>query len=241
VLAGPPLAANDGGMWPTDPDALVALQRELATAEPAPWRLPDRPLEVGGCWVCFPRGLSGPGQAGDPAWSAAVTVRPGRPDRRHVAAGTAEAAYRPGLMALRVGDLLESVVRRLPEPPDVLLLDATGRDHPRGAGLAVHLGAVLDLPTVGVTHRPLEATGDWPADHAGATSPLRLDGETVGCWLRTRAGTRPLAVHPGWRTDVDVALSVVRAALAGHRTPEPLRRARRLARRARAGREPVGV
>jgi deoxyribonuclease V len=58
----------------------------------------------------------------------------------------------------------------------------------------------------------------------------------VACWLRTRTGTRPLVVHPGWRTDLDVALSVVRGALAGHRTPEPLRRARRQARRARAGR-----
>jgi deoxyribonuclease V len=224
-------------MWPTDRDELVAAQRELAAARPAPWRLPDRPLEVGGCWVCFPRGLTGPGQAGDPAWAAAMTMRPSRPDRWHVETGMAEAAYEPGLMALRVGDLLESAVRRLPEPPDVLLLDATGRDHPRRAGLAVHLGAVLDLPTVGVTHRPLSATGDWPADHAGATSPLRLGEETVACWLRTRTGTRPLVVHPGWRTDLDVALSVVRGALAGHRTPEPLRRARRQARRARTGRD----
>jgi deoxyribonuclease V len=224
-------------MWPTDRDELEAVQRELAAAEPAPWRLPDGPLAVGGCWVCFPRGLTGPGQAGDPAWTAAVTLRRGRSERRNVQAGMAAGPYEPGLMALRVGDLLESAVRRLPEPPDVLLLDATGRDHPRRAGLAVHLGAVLDLPTVGVTHRPLEATGDWPADHDGATSALKVDGETVACWLRTRAGTRPLAVHPGWRTDLDVALGVVRAALAGHRTPEPLRRARRLARRARAGHE----
>ncbi len=224
-------------MWPTDRDELIAAQRELAGAEPAPWRLPDHPLAVGGCWVCFPRGLTGPGQAGDPAWTAAVTLRRGRPERRNVETGMAEGPYEPGLMALRVGQLLETAVRHLPEPPDVLLLDATGRDHPRRAGLAVHLGAVLDLPTVGVTHRPLEASGDWPPDHAGATSPLRIDSEIVACWLRSRAGTRPLAVHPGWRTDLDVALSIVRAALAGHRTPEPLRRARRLARRARAGSE----
>jgi deoxyribonuclease V len=226
-----------GGMWPTDREELMAVQRELAGAAPSPWRLPDRPLEIGGCWVCFPRGLTGPGQAGDPAWTAAVAMAPGRPERRHVEAGMAEAPYEPGLMALRVGDLLESAVRHLPERPDVLLLDATGRDHPRRAGLALHLGAALDLPTVGVTHRPLEATGGWPSDLAGATGPLRLGDETVACWLRTRAGTRPLVVHPGWRTDLDVALNVVRSALAGHRTPEPLRRARRLARRARAGRE----
>jgi deoxyribonuclease V len=222
-------------MWPATEAALVERQRTLAATDPPAWTPPERPLRLGGCWVCFPRGLSGPGQAGDLAWAAAVTLRAGRESGRYVERGAAEASYVPGLMALRAGALLESAVRGLPDLPDVLLLDATGRDHPRRCGLAQHLGAVLDVPTVGVTHRPLAARGDWPADRPGATSPLLLDGEVVGCWLRTRAGTRPLAVHPGWRTDLGTALRVLDAALAGRRTPEPLRRARRLARRARAG------
>lgn len=152
-------------------------------------------------------------------------------------AGRAGAAYSPGLLALRVGALLETVVGLLAERPDVLLLDGTGRDHPRRCGLAVQLGAVLDLPTIGVTHRPLVADGAWPADEDGASSPLRIDqagGEEVGRWLRTRAGTRPLAVHAGWRTDPATAAVVVRTTVRGRRTPEPLRRARQLARRARA-------
>jgi deoxyribonuclease V len=63
----------------------------------------------------------------------------------------------------------------------------------------------------------------------------------VACWLRTRAGTRPMVVHPGWRTDVETALQVVEEALSGRRTPEPLRQARRLARRARAGLDPATI
>jgi deoxyribonuclease V len=85
-----------------------------------------------------------------------------------------------------------------------------------------------------VTHRPLLARGEPPADARAATAPLRLDGEVVGAWLRTRAGVRPVAVHPAWRTDVDAAVAVVLTATAGHRTPEPIRAARRLARKARA-------
>ena len=114
------------------------------------------------------------------------------------------------------------------------MLDATGRDHPRWAGFALHLGAALDLPTVGVTHRPLLATGEWPSDEPAATSPLTIGGEHVAAWIRTRQGTRPLVVHPGWRVDADAAVEVVKATLAGHRTPEPLRIARQAARRARA-------
>jgi deoxyribonuclease V len=119
----------------------------------------------------------------------------------------------------------------------VLLVNASGRDHPRRAGLALHLGAVLGLPTVGVTNRPLLAAGDWPADVAGATAPLLLGSggtrELVGYWLRTRQGSKPLAVHAAWRTDPETAVRVVAAATRRVRTPEPLRRARTAARAVR--------
>jgi deoxyribonuclease V len=150
-----------------------------------------------------------------------------------VAGGEACAPYMPGLLVLREGPLLEAAVRALPEPPEVLLVDATGRDHPRRAGLALHLGAVLGIPTVGVTHRPLLAEGHWPADERGARSPLVLEDEVVGYWLRTRPGTRPLACHAAWRTDPETAADVVLALTGQLRTPEPLRQARTAARQAR--------
>jgi deoxyribonuclease V len=150
--------------------------------------------------------------------------------------GEAAGPYLPGLLALREGPCLEAAVRALAVVPDVLLVDATGADHPRRAGLALHLGAVTGLATVGVTHRPLLATGAWPRDARGAHTPLTLDGACVGAWVRTRAGARPLAVHAGWRTTVDVAIEVVLSCSFGHRTPEPFRHARRLARIARARR-----
>jgi deoxyribonuclease V len=120
----------------------------------------------------------------------------------------------------------------------VLLVNATGRDHPRRAGLAFHLGAVLELPSVRVTHRPLVADGTWPEDRRGATSPLLLEGELVGYWLRTRPGRRPLAVTARWRMEPDAAVDVVLRAMGWARTPEPLRQASRLARNARAARLP---
>jgi deoxyribonuclease V len=121
-------------------------------------------------------------------------------------------------------------VRALPITPEVLVVNATGRDHPRRAGLALQLGAVLGLPTVGVTTRPLVAEGTWPRDARDATAPLRLGGEVVGCWVRTRAGAKPLAIHAAWRTDPDDAVLVVLAATRRTPSPEPLRRARTLAR-----------
>jgi deoxyribonuclease V len=214
--------------WPLTREELIEEQEWLATLEPAPWRFAPG-ARVGGVFVCFARGKRGPGQAGDPAWAAASIGR-----ETVVVPGEAGAPYEPGLLALREGALLEAAMSALPEPPDVLLVDATGRDHPRRAGLALHLGAVLDLPTIGVTHRPLAAEGEWPADERGARSPLRVECELVGQWLRTRAGTRPLAVHAAWRTGAETAATIV-IATSRARTPEPLRRARRAAREARAG------
>jgi deoxyribonuclease V len=192
-------------------------------------------LVAGGCFVCFPKGHDGSGGAGDPAWAAAVLVDGRRVLARSTVQGAAAGPYEPGLLALREGALLEAVVRGLSAPPDVLLVNATGRDHPRRAGLAVHLGAVLDLPTIGVTHRPLLAEGEWPPDRRGAATPLRVDGEVVAHWVRTRAGRHPVAVHAGWRVDPTSAVEVVLRVGGPHRTPRPLREARRLARLARAG------
>jgi deoxyribonuclease V len=220
-------------MWPSDAQELVERQRQLAGLEPEPWSPDVHELGAGGCWVCFPRGDSGPGHAGDVAWSAAALLQGGRILARRVAPGVARAGYVPGMLALRLGPLLEQVVRLLPQPPEVLLVDGTGRDHPRRAGLALHLGAELDVPTVGVTHRPLLAQGKWPDHLAGAAAPMRLDGDDVAAWVRTRPGTRPLVVHPGWRTELATAVEIVRRT-AVCRTPEPLRVARQAAREARA-------
>jgi deoxyribonuclease V len=218
--------------WPTTADELVAWQEELSRRRPPPWT-PGPDPTIAGCFVCFPRGETGPGHRGDRAWAAAAVTRP--QPAVAVVGGEAGAPYVAGLLALREGALLEAAVRALPRVPDVLLVDATGRDHPRRAGLATALGAVLELPTVGVTHRPLVATGEWPADRREATAPLRIGDDTVGCWLRVRRSARPLAIHPAWRTELDVAIAVVLATTWRARTPAPLLAARTAARRARAG------
>jgi len=219
--------------WPATAHELTQLQQALGEMTPGRWQPPTTLLRIGACFVCFER-VQGAGATGDRGFAgAAVTYR-----RRLLAgvtsSGSASGPYLPTLLALREGPLLEQAVRALPTVPQVLLVNATGRDHPRRAGLALHLGAVLGLPTVGVTTRPLAAEGAWPADQRGATAPLLLDNEVVGCWVRTRPGAKPVVVHAAWQTDAQDAVGVVLAATRRARTPEPLRRARTLARTGRA-------
>jgi deoxyribonuclease V len=218
--------------WPRDQRGLEVLQEELARSAPAaPHWLPptDRPIAVAGLF--FASSTREP----DRGWAGAAVVQDGRTTRSAVVSGEPGAPYVPGYLALREGRLLELAARRLDRGYDVLMVNGTGRDHPRGAGLALHLGALLGVPTIGVTDRSLvaEALGE-PGEVRASHTPLVAGGETVGMVVRTRARAKPLVAHAAWRTDPDIAVAVVLGASGPARTPEPIRRARQLARLARA-------
>lgn len=200
-------------VWPRTREDLERVQRELAAAAP-PWRF-DPGAAIGGTFVAS--GGGGP----ERVWAAAVLG-----SASAIVRGETTVPYEAGYLALREGEWLERAVRALPRVPDVLLVNATGRDHPRRAGLALHLGSVLGVPTVGVTDRPLVARAEGDR--------LVLDGEPAGLLVTTRPGTRPVCAHAAWRTDAPTARQVVLAAAGNARTPEPIRRARFLARSARA-------
>lgn len=185
-------------------------------------------LRVGACAVVFGRaGRDGIG------WAAAVVENRAEIIATSTFVARIDASFQPGLLALREGPILEAVVRRLSRRPDVVLVAGAGRDRPRRAGLALHLGAVLDVPTVGVTDDPLLATGDEPGPAWMAKAPLRLGGEVVAYRVRTRKGAKPVVAHAAWRTSAEVAEEIVLGSTALARWPEPMREARRLARELR--------
>lgn len=233
--------------WSTTAADLIAVQVALARAAPPRWPTAEKVELVAACFVCFERGRSGPGAAGDAGWAAACLAAAEGEPVTAIVAGRAAAPYQPGLLALREGPLLEEALRSLPFLPDLLVVNATGLDHPRRAGLALQLGARLGVPSIGVTNRPLLATGALPDERRGATSPLRVGNEVVALWVRTRRGTRPLVAHAAWRTGPDQAAELLLRFTSRWRTPLPLRIARQTARLARGasvtagGRSPGGL
>jgi deoxyribonuclease V len=217
--------------WPSTADDLVLEQERLAAEPFDPWPPPPGSLRVGACAVVFGRaGTDGIG------WAAAVVEENGEVIAFATHVARVEAPFEPGQLALREGPILQSVVRRLARRADVLLVAAAGRDHPRRAGLALHLGAVLDTPTAGVTDDPLLATGDDPLPAWASAAPLRIGDEVVAYRVRTRGGAKPVVAHAAWRTSAETAAKIVLGATSLARWPEPMREARRLARELRSER-----
>lgn len=146
--------------------------------------------------------------------------------------GPLDVPYRPGFLAYREAPLILECLERLRTPPDLLMFDGQGIAHPRGLGIAAHLGVHTGLPSVGVAKSPLFGRWELPGLEVGCSSPiLAPDGRAIGSVIRSRAGGRPLWVSPGHRCTVADAEAAVLACLRGHRLPEPTHLADRLSKR----------
>jgi deoxyribonuclease V len=174
---------------------------------------------------------------GSRAWAAVVlwSPRDGAVVETVTATGRPRFPYVPGYLSFREGPLLLRAFRRLRRRPDLVLFDGQGIAHPRGLGLASHLGVLLDLPSVGCAKSRLVGDHREPGPRRGDSTPLVLAGRGVGAVVRTRDGVKPLWVSPGHRIGIRQA---VRWTLACCRTrvPEPIRLAEQVVNRLKTGR-----
>lgn len=132
--------------------------------------------------------------------------------------------YIPGLLSFREGPAIMETYKRLENKPDLLMIDGQGIAHPRGFGLACHVGVLLDVPTLGVAKKRLYGRYDEPGEKRGSWTPLLSgEGEVVGSVLRTRDGVKPVFVSVGHRIDPDSARETALACARGYRIPEPTR------------------
>ncbi|MBP7145831.1 MAG: deoxyribonuclease V [Methanoculleus sp.] len=167
----------------------------------------------------------------------AVVVALGYPDLavvERVAARTETSfPYIPGLLTFREGPAVLKAFRKLRSEPDVIFFDGQGIAHPRGLGIASHIGVLLDRPTVGVAKSLLVGSVEEPGVTRGSTAPIIRDGETIGMAVRTKERTKPVYVSVGNRIDLFQAVDLVLATARRYRLPEPTRQAHLFANLAR--------
>ena len=142
--------------------------------------------------------------------------------------------YVPGFLSFREAPVVLEACAALVSEPDVVLVDGQGIAHPRGLGLASHLGLFLGAPTVGCA-KALLCGEHAPVDpERGSSADIMLNGCVVGRALRTRRSVKPVYVSIGHKTDLASAAEWVLHCASRYRLPEPTR----LAHLAASGRIP---
>lgn len=132
--------------------------------------------------------------------------------------------YVPGLLGFREAPCVISTFGELRERCDMIMVDGHGLAHPRGFGLACHVGVLLDIPVIGVAKKCLYGTFSEPGPSKGERELIRgKNREVIGAALRTRDGVKPVFVSIGNRTDLYTAIMVALECSRGLRIPEPTR------------------
>jgi deoxyribonuclease V len=133
--------------------------------------------------------------------------------------------YVPGFLSFREGPAIIDAIKKLTVKPDLILVDGQGIAHPKGLGIASHIGVLAGIPTIGCAKSRLVGKYKEPGLRKGAWSHLQYNGKIVGAVLRTRDHVRPLFISPGHRIDLKTSIEIVLECTGKYRIPEPLRRA----------------
>jgi len=107
--------------------------------------------------------------------------------------------------------------------PQLLMIDGSGALHPRKAGIAVHLGVLVDLPAIGASKTLLLGRCNTNRLQPGESRPIVVEDEVRGVAYRPSESSRKCVyVSPGHRCDVAFAERWVRQLTVGRQLPEPL-------------------
>ena len=147
--------------------------------------------------------------------------------------------YVPGLLAFREIPSVVGALREVESEVDAVIFDAHGLAHPRGMGLASHLGIFVDVPSVGCAKSRLVGEHEEPGPEKGDTADLVYRKKVVGKVVRTRPGVSPVYVSVGNRIDLVSSVDLVLQCCTRYRLPETTRQAHNAANRLRRGADPA--
>jgi deoxyribonuclease V len=210
--------------WTIDPQQAVKIQSELRERLILTWD--GRAVNsVGGVDI---------GLVGDEARAAIVVLR--FPELTPIEGVTANIAvtfpYIPGLLAFREGPAVLAAWEQLRAKPDLILFDGQGIAHPRGIGIAAHMGLWLERPAIGVAKSRLYGRHAEVGPNRGETAALydqRDAKHIIGAVVRSKDNVNPLYISPGHLMDVPNAVELVLQCVTRYRLPEPTRWAHKVA------------
>ena len=141
------------------------------------------------------------------------------------AKGRVDFPYIPGLLSFREAPVLIKAFEGVKNTPDVIIFDGQGIAHPRGIGLASHMGLILDCPSIGCAKKILVGDYEPVGNEVGDHMSILYKGNAVGAALRTRKNVKPVFISPGHKMDIPSAVEIVMKTCRGYKLPEPTRQA----------------
>ncbi len=157
-------------------------------------------------------------------------------DVQEVASSVEKAAfpYVPGYLGFREAPSLVSAFSKLSIRPDILFVDGHGISHPRGLGIASHMGVLLDIASIGVAKSLLVGKPNAVLDQSvGSFQAVNYKHHEVARLIRTKKQCNPLIVSCGHKVALDSAVDIVQSCVRGYRFPEPIRHAHLVANQIR--------
>jgi len=153
--------------------------------------------------------------------------------------------YIPGFLAFRevahLMKLINNLRQNKPELlPQLILVDGNGFLHPRGFGLACHLGVLSGIPTIGIGKTffvvdgiTLDKVKDLEKKLQKGGDSLELKGDSGTIWgalLRsTDNNTKAIFISIGHKICLETSLKLVKKCCL-FRIPEPVRKADQMSR-----------
>jgi len=143
--------------------------------------------------------------------------------------GRVEFPYIPGLLFYREGKNTLNAIGKLKTDPDIIMVDGGGINHPRGLGLASHIGVILEKPTVGVTKKMFYGSCTEPTD-VGESMPIWLNGIVIGYAYKSKKRTNPIYITAGNLISVNSAFKIAKNLVTKYKLPLPILEAHNLAK-----------
>lgn len=131
--------------------------------------------------------------------------------------------YIPGLLSFREAPVVMELISKYSINADVNFFDGQGVAHPRGIGLATHIGVLLNNISLGCAKKKLCGEYGNLGKKKGSCVNLVFKNKNIGKVLRTKDNVKPVYVSVGNRLNLEELPRFILSCTTKYRIPEPTR------------------